>query len=124
MMFVVLGISLLLLTLLIIGTMSINILRRTYYDLERKRKIMENKKARSMVSSMRSKNHDGGKVYPKTIHPLHPSFDNPTYGLLNNGYETENSKSSNWTATLKGVVDKMYESENLKITHLTTLKDA
>ena len=123
MMFVVLGISLLLLTLLIIGTMSINILRRTYYDLERKRKIMENKKARSMVSSMRSKNHDGGKVYPKTIHPLHPSFDNPTYGLLNNGYETENSKSSNWTATLKEVVDKMYESENLKITHLTTLKE-
>ena len=47
---------------------------------------MENKKTKSMVSSMKAKNQDVGKVYPKT---KHPSFDNPTYGILNNLYEAE-----------------------------------
>ena len=110
-MFVVLSISLLLLTLMIIGVVSLTILRRTYYDLERRRKIMENKKARSMVAStsIRMEKKEGGNMYAMTMYPK-PSiglFDNPTYGILNNGYETtETTQNMNVQITLKEVDDK------------------
>jgi len=110
-MFVVLSISLLLLTLMIIGVVSLTILRRTYYDLERRRKIMENKKARSMVAStsIRMEKKEGGNMYAMTMYPK-PSiglFDNPTYGILNNGYETtETTQNMNVKITLKEVDDK------------------
>ena len=106
-MFVVLSISLLLLTLMIIGVVSITILRRTYYDLERRRKMIETKKARSMVSSIKM------EIDPKVLCPDKGLFNNPTYGVLNIGYEENNKKAIN--NTLKKL-DALQLSTNLKET--------
>ena len=109
-MFVVLSISLLLLTLMIIGVVSLTILRKTYYDLERRRKMMENKKARSTVAttSIRTETKEVGKMEPTKLYPK-PSMglDNPTYGILNKGYETtKTTQNMNVKITLKEVDDK------------------
>ena len=72
---------------------------------------MENKKARSMVAStsIRMEKKEGGNMDAMTFYPKSSMglFDNPTYGILNNGYETtENTQNMNVKITLKEVDDK------------------
>ena len=85
---VVLSISLLLLTLIVIGFISINIMRRTYYDLERRRKMKERNKKEKLASIVQKREEE----YPKSKYPSPSLLNNPTYGILNDGYETEKIK--------------------------------
>ena len=85
---VVLSISLLLLTLIVIGFISINIMRRTYYDLERRRKMKERNKKEKLASIVQKREEE----YPKSKYPSPSLLNNPTYGIHNDGYETEKIK--------------------------------
>ena len=90
---VVLSISLLLLTLIVIGFISINIMRRTYYDLERRRKMKERNKKEKLASIVQKReDKEDRKEYPKSKYPSPSLLNNTTYGILNDGYETEKIK--------------------------------
>ena len=78
--------------------------------------MMENKKARSTVAttSIRTETKEGGKMEPTKLYPK-PSMglDNPTYGILNKGYETTKTTQS---MNVKKEVDDKLLSTHLKET--------